>query len=490
MNQNKDNLVKDAIEPLKSEAPLIIYIDLKSPYAYLSIEPTRNMLKELGIVADWRPFVLDIPSYLGSAKLGKGGKKVTKQNRTQEQWSDVKYAYFDCRRYANLSDKTIRGTVKIWNTDLPAIGLLWLKNFANLMEQCAENSCLERYIDKIYDSFWKREFDAEDIAAILALLEQIDAPTDGFLAYAESEGAALNSRLQQSFFDAGIYGVPTYILPGESKTDPQHEKFFGREHLPRISWLLKGRQGPAPDVAYLLNPEVDDETLTKSVENPITKPVLKVAPLQLTTFFDFKSPQSYLALQSILALKDEGISIDWRPFVSKPLKVPVDEVANEDRSTKHYRIRGEYHANDIRRYASHDLTNIYLETDCQFADMGLLWLQREVRASNDAIDDYVQQVFVHLWKEEGEIGSPKDIEPLFLATKLMQDEFGKAVQDGIFIKGWQKYAVDKGFEHLDRAREASLSQSISTAPTFLLGSEPFRGHAQLPLIKARLMAGI
>ena len=95
MNQNKDNLVKDAIEPLKSEAPLIIYIDLKSPYAYLSIDPTRKMLKELGVIADWRPFVLDIPSYLGSAKLGKGGKKVAKQNRTEEQWSDVKYAYFD-----------------------------------------------------------------------------------------------------------------------------------------------------------------------------------------------------------------------------------------------------------------------------------------------------------------------------------------------------------------------------------------------------------
>ena len=75
MNQNKIILVKDAIEPLKSDAPLIIYIDLKSPYAYLSIEPTRNMLKELVIVADWRPFVLDIPSYLGSAKLGKEVKK-------------------------------------------------------------------------------------------------------------------------------------------------------------------------------------------------------------------------------------------------------------------------------------------------------------------------------------------------------------------------------------------------------------------------------
>ena len=112
MNLNKDKLLKDAIQPLKSDVPLIIYIDLKSPYAYLSIDPTRNMLKELGVVADWRPFVLDIPSYLGSAKLGKGGKKVAKQSRTEEQWSDVKYAYFDCRRYANLSDKTIRGTVK------------------------------------------------------------------------------------------------------------------------------------------------------------------------------------------------------------------------------------------------------------------------------------------------------------------------------------------------------------------------------------------
>jgi len=490
MNQNKDNLVKDLIEPLKSDAPLIIYIDLKSPYAYLSIEPTRSMLKDLGIIADWRPFVLDIPSYLGSAKLSNGGKKVAKQNRTEDQWSDVKYAYFDCRRYANLSDKTIRGTVKIWNTDLPAIGMLWLKSFFSLPEQCAEGSLLERYIDEIYDSFWKREFDAEDVTSILNLLDQIDAPTDGFLEYAESDGATLNNRLQRSSFDAGIYGVPTYILPGESENDPQHEKFFGREHLPRIRWLLGGRQGEAPDMAYLLNPEVNDEALNKSAADPRTAPELKVTPLKLTTFFNFKSPQSYIAVRSLLALKSEGISVDWRPFVSKPLRAPSEEVADEDRSTKHYRIRGEYQANNIKRYASHDLANIYRETDCQFADMGLLWLQHEMQASNDAIDDYVQQVFVHLWQEEGKIDLPQDIEPLYMATKLIQDEFHKSIQEGTFINGWQKYVEGKGLEHLDRAREAALSQLISAAPTFLIGSELFRGHAQLPLITARLKAGI
>ena len=58
------------LQPLDSEAPFIIYLDFKSPYAYLAIEPTRRLLSELGLIADWRPFVLDIPSYLGSAKLG------------------------------------------------------------------------------------------------------------------------------------------------------------------------------------------------------------------------------------------------------------------------------------------------------------------------------------------------------------------------------------------------------------------------------------
>ena len=487
---DKSKIDMEDMLPFKSDASLIIYIDFKSPYAYLAVAPARQMLKKLGLIADWRPFVLDIPSYLGSAKLDKGGKKVEKQNRTEEQWSGVKYAYFDCRRYANLYNQTIRGTIKIWNTDLLAIGMLWLKRFDDLDEQCSQGSLLERYIDSVYDSFWKRELDAEDLSIVLRVLEQIDAPTDGFLEYVRSEGSALNARLQESAFEAGIFGVPTFILPNESAIDPRHEKFFGREHLPRISWLLSGRQGPAPDVAYHLAPEVDDVALTKCSLKPRSAPELIVTPRQLTTFFDFKSPQSYLALQAILKLKVEGISVNWRPFVSKPLKVPAERVAFEDRSTKHHRIRGEYRADDIQRYAPHDLMDIYLKTDCQFADMGLLWLQRELGVSIDTIDDYVQRIFAHLWRDDGVIDSSQDIEPLLLATEGMQVEFDKAGQNVTIIDGWQKYVRGKGLEHLDRTRAEAQFQSISMAPTFLLGSEPFQGHAQLPLISARLKAGI
>ena len=48
--------------------------------------------------------------------------------------------------------------------------------------------------------------------------------------------------MQRAIFDAGIFGVPGYVLDGEY--------YFGREHLPRIRWILAGRVGRAPDVAY------------------------------------------------------------------------------------------------------------------------------------------------------------------------------------------------------------------------------------------------
>ena len=70
------------IAALRGDVPLAVYIDLKRPYAYLAIEPARAMAGALGIAIDWRPITLDIPSYLGSAKLDKRGK-VEKSQRTR-----------------------------------------------------------------------------------------------------------------------------------------------------------------------------------------------------------------------------------------------------------------------------------------------------------------------------------------------------------------------------------------------------------------------
>ena len=220
-------------ERLRGNHPLAVYLDLKSPYAYLAVEPTRAMAAKLGVPIDWRPFTLDIPSYLGSAKLDKGGKKVEKAARSPEQWSGVKYAYMDARRYANLTGKTVRGTIKIWDSSLAGIALLWAKR--------SGSEALDRLLDVAYLLFWRRDLDIENVEALESVLAQAGISVDGFRSFLEGEGRAAHDALNEAAFDAGVYGVPTYLVGDEA--------WFGREHLPRVEWLLSGRGGDAPVVS-------------------------------------------------------------------------------------------------------------------------------------------------------------------------------------------------------------------------------------------------
>jgi 2-hydroxychromene-2-carboxylate isomerase len=222
--------VTNAFSELRGDVPLAVYIDLKSPYAYLAIQPTREMAAQAGVAIDWRPFTLDIPSYLGSAKLDKRGK--ARGKRTATQWTDVRYAYMDARRYANLTGLTVRGTVKIWDSSLAGIAMLWAK------KQGIE--VFDRFVDDVYPRFWRRELDIEDSGVLENVLRGVGANVAGFGAWVEGPGRAEHDRINEAAFDTGVFGVPTYLV--------EDEMWFGREHLPRVQWLLCGRSVPPGDV--------------------------------------------------------------------------------------------------------------------------------------------------------------------------------------------------------------------------------------------------
>ena len=219
--------------PLRSDAPLIVYMDFKSPYAYMALEPTYQLEEDFGIEIDWRPLTLDIPSFLGSARVDETGK-VTKSKRSEEQWANVRYAYRDTKRTARHRGVILRGTVKIWDSSLAGIGLLWAK--------AHDRATLKHYFFNVYAKFWRRELDIEDTGVIEAMLDVAGAPVSGFREYAFGEGRKLHDSLQDSLHPAGLFGVPSYVLDGQI--------FFGREHLPAVRWRLGERDGPAPDVAY------------------------------------------------------------------------------------------------------------------------------------------------------------------------------------------------------------------------------------------------
>ncbi len=206
-------------------ADLITYTDYKSPYAYLAKDPINAMARELGISVEWRPYILDIPAYLGSARVDAAGT-VLEESRNGHQWRRVRYSYMDCRRQARKQGLTIRGTQKIWDSSLAAAGMLFA--------QAAGDDVFHRYNDTVFDRFWRRDLDIEDVAVLDSVLRSCGAG-GGF----PDQASALRARVADIGREAeaaGVFGVPSFVVAGEL--------FWGREHLADVQAMLCGSAAP------------------------------------------------------------------------------------------------------------------------------------------------------------------------------------------------------------------------------------------------------
>ena len=202
---------------------LAAYIDYKSPYAYLAKDPTYELERDFRVHIDWLPYVLDIPSFLGSARVDDTGNVIEEQ-RSAHQWRRVRYSYMDCRRQARKRGLVIRGPQKIWDSTLAAKGMLYAKQQGDTV--------LRRYHDLTFERFWKRELDIEDPAVVSGVLAEAGADAAGFSAYLKEEGRVEVERICRAAEAIGVFGVPTFVLDGEL--------FWGREHLSDIRAMLAG----------------------------------------------------------------------------------------------------------------------------------------------------------------------------------------------------------------------------------------------------------
>ncbi|MEQ9121770.1 MAG: DsbA family protein [Alphaproteobacteria bacterium] len=176
---------------------LTVYIDYKSPYAYLALGPTRELAAELGLKLDWLPYSLRIENFLGEV-----------ESRNPHQWRRVKYSYMDARRLANERGLIVRGPKKLFDSTVGHVGLLFAKD--------AGADVLERYHDIVFEGFFKRELDIEVEADVLGALDRAGAPASKFPEYLAGPG---RERLDRTLKDAedrlGVFGVPTYVVDGE-----------------------------------------------------------------------------------------------------------------------------------------------------------------------------------------------------------------------------------------------------------------------------------
>ena len=197
-----------------------VYTDYKSPYAYLAKDLAYQLERDLQVRLEWLPYVLDIPSFLGSARIDADGT-VLEESRNAHQWRRVRYSYMDCRRQARKRGLVIRGPQKIWDSALAAAGMLYA--------QRAGDAVFRRYHDAVFERFWRRELDIEDVAVIAAVLTEAGADGAAFAVQAQAgrDEVAAISRAAEA---VGVFGVPSLIV--------DDELFWGSEHLPDIRAML------------------------------------------------------------------------------------------------------------------------------------------------------------------------------------------------------------------------------------------------------------
>jgi 2-hydroxychromene-2-carboxylate isomerase len=206
---------------MTEQLTLAVYIDYKSPYAYLAKDLVYELEREFAVHIDWLPYTLDIPSALGSATVDDNGRVIEEQ-RNAHQWQRVRYSYMDCRRQAQKRGLVIRGPRKIWDSTLALLGMMYAKREGPTV--------LRRYHDTVFERFWKRELDIENPDEIAMVLTETGANTRGFPTYLAGQGREELENVCRAAEAMGIFGVPTFVLDGEL--------FWGREHLPDIREML------------------------------------------------------------------------------------------------------------------------------------------------------------------------------------------------------------------------------------------------------------
>lgn len=172
---------------------VLLWSDYVSPYAFVAKAWAYRLEAECEIDLLWRPYTLDIESYMGSV-----------DGRDPHHWRRVRYSYMDARRFANKQGLTLKGPRRVYRARPANAGMLWAQR----------HGAFRRYNDLAFDRFWRHALDPEDVDAVSALLVEAGAPP-GFAGFLAGEGGVEHDRLRGEAEASGVFGVPTFVLDGE-----------------------------------------------------------------------------------------------------------------------------------------------------------------------------------------------------------------------------------------------------------------------------------
>ena len=206
-----------------------VYINFNGLPSWLALAPLGRIVAETGVAVRWQPMLGNLGNVAGSnLKPGEEDPLAAYKARRAKARSRAKARELE-RMCETLGIDPEAGGRTIDPTAL-SLGLNWIVSLASAEDQA-------RYIESAFERTYRESGDVESIEAVADLIDSTGISSRGFAEFCEREQAVLEAT-RDEILEKSVLNAPAFILDGEV--------FNGREHLPLIEWILKGREGTPP----------------------------------------------------------------------------------------------------------------------------------------------------------------------------------------------------------------------------------------------------
>lgn len=208
----------------QADETLDVYLDLKSPHAYLAVRPTLEIARDFRVAINFLPYTLSYET-LGVSK--KVGPEMKREPASPAADRKARMYYAAAREYAALQSLPFKSPHRLLDSHLAHKTLLFVK------QQALEVPFAMWVYLHGWASGWQ-EFELESAQQLRAACDGVGADTTGFDKYVQPGGEG-EDALAQTMHTAeanGLVGTPHYVYTDHEKA--RRIGLFGREHLALI----------------------------------------------------------------------------------------------------------------------------------------------------------------------------------------------------------------------------------------------------------------
>ncbi len=209
---------------LDGQIEIKVYVDLKSPHAYLAVRPSIELARDFRVRVNFLPYTL---SYTGLGISTSVDADMRRRPPDAAADRKARMYYTTARQYAALQNLPFRSPHRLLDSELAHKVFL----FAKL--QGLEVSFMMNVYLQGWGSGW-REYHLESITQLTDTLAGVGAGTEGLEGFL-AEGGPGEAELRDCHEQAeasGCVGVPHYVV--HDAASDRELGLFGREHLALI----------------------------------------------------------------------------------------------------------------------------------------------------------------------------------------------------------------------------------------------------------------